>query len=346
MSGKSRGARLRSPARRSRPQTRLRISGPSDLLAVVPYLIGFHPRESLVVILVRSGQVVVTARMDLPPREAGDLLARQWIELADQHEAPGMVLVAYSCDRARAEELLGILVDRVPGERLAEVLYVAQDRYFSLLCDGPCCPVEGTLFDHSTHPLAAEAVYAGLAIQPDRASLAALVAGPPEAEHARLGALADAELAELDLIDGPPGAARTLRETIDQALHDPGGLRERGCLRLALLVTDVHLRDLAWAQFSAENAEDQVAVWQEVVIRVPPTLAAAPLCLLGMAAWISGQGALLNVCCERLAVVAPAYSMARLLEAISSQALPPSAWTRLGGRLQAQLQAELNLLAG
>ena len=312
MSGKSRGARLRSPARRSRPQTRLRISGPSDLLAVVPYLIGFHPRESLVVLLVRSGQVVVTARMDLPPREVGDLLARQWIELADQHEAPGMVLLAYSCNRARAEELLGILVDRVPGERLAEVLYVAQDRYFSLLCDGPCCPVEGTLFDHSTHPLAAEAVYAGLAIQPDRASLAALVAGPPEAEHARLGALADAELAELDLIDGPPRAARVLREAIDQALHDPGGLR----VGLSAAGPAGHRRASAGPGLGAvsppRTPKTRSRSGRRWWLRVPPSLAAAPLCLLGMAAWISGQGALLNVCCERLAVVAPTYWMARL----------------------------------
>ena len=67
---------------------------------------------------------------------------------------------------------------------------------------------------------------------------------------------------------------------------------------------------------------------------------------LGMAAWISGAGALLNCCCERLAVVAPDYSMGRLLAEISVRALPPSLWEQLGGEIQAGLPEELAPLAG
>jgi hypothetical protein len=82
------------------------------------------------------------------------------------------------------------------------------------------------------------------------------------------------------------------------------------------------------------------------VARVPPTLAAAPLCLLGMAAWVSGAGALLNCCCERLAEVNPHYSMGRLLADISEKALHPSRWQQMGRDVQAELRAELGTLAG
>ena len=41
-------------------------------------------------------------------------------------------------------------------------------------------------------------------------------------------------------------------------------------------------------------AESHVALWQQVVARVPPELAVAPLCLLGLAAWVTGNGTLLN----------------------------------------------------
>ena len=89
-------------------------------------------------------------------------------------------------------------------------------------------------------------------------------------------------------------------------------------------MTDMRIRDLAWALISPTNAEDHVRLWGSVVAQVPPRLAAAPLCLLGMAAWVSGAGALLNCCCERLAQVDPQYSMGRLLAEISERALPPS----------------------
>ena len=36
-----------------------------DLIGLVPYLIGFHPEESLVVIVIEDGRVQVTARVDL-----------------------------------------------------------------------------------------------------------------------------------------------------------------------------------------------------------------------------------------------------------------------------------------
>ena len=111
--------------------------------------------------------------------------------------------------------------------------------------------------------------------------------------------------------------------------HCPNGCSRREDLSDAgLLVTDVHIRDLAWALITPTNAEDHVRLWGGVVARCrrrwPP-----PLCLLGMAAWVSGAGALLNCCCERLAQVDPHYSMGRLLADISERALPRPCGNRL-----------------
>ena len=92
---------------------------------------------------------------------------------------------------------------------------------------------------------------------------------------------------------------------------------------------DRRVRDLAWALITPTNAEDHVRLWGGVVARVPPTVAAAPLCLLGMAAWVSGAGALLNCCCERLTKVDPHYSMGRLLADISERAVPLPSGNRL-----------------
>ena len=78
-------------------------------------------------------------------------------------------------------------------------------------------------------------------------------------------------------------------------------------------MTDLHLRDLAWAMIDPDDAEQHARVWMQVVNQVPPTLSAAPLALLGMAAWIAGDGALQNCCCDELARLHPRYSMGGLL---------------------------------
>jgi hypothetical protein len=158
--------------------------------------------------------------------------------------------------------------------------------------------------------------------------------------------LADALLAELEELNDPRAGVRLLASIVESALSESAVPDERTCLMLGLLVTDVHIRDLAWALITPTNAEDHVRLWGGVVARVPPTLAAAPLCLLGMAAWVSGAGALLNCCCERLTKVDPDYSLGRLLADISERAVPPSLWQQIGGEMQAELRAELGMLAG
>src|SRR4051812_23652847 len=54
------------------PAAVLRMRDPGELLAALPYLLGFHPRDSLVVLAFggRSGRRVgLTQRVDLPPPE-------------------------------------------------------------------------------------------------------------------------------------------------------------------------------------------------------------------------------------------------------------------------------------
>src|SRR5512144_616101 len=59
-----------APLPRSLPQPapRLRLRSPGEILALVPYLLGFHPSESLVLVAVRGPRrrIVCTLRWDLP----------------------------------------------------------------------------------------------------------------------------------------------------------------------------------------------------------------------------------------------------------------------------------------
>jgi hypothetical protein len=119
-------------------------------------------------------------------------------------------------------------------------------------------------------------------------------------------------------------------------------LDDEACVRLALLAREVRVRDVGCALITGEGAEPHLALWQHVVARLPPELAVAPLCLLGVAAGAAGNGTLLNCCCERVERLDPACSMGLLLADVSARALPPSFWDALA----AQLRTDLGLLAG
>lgn len=339
----------RKPARRPRrqpQQTRLKIRQPDDLLAIIPYMIGFHPDESIVAVFVRSGRIVLAGRMDLPPEVASDELAERIDALANQHKAEAIALVAYSAASLPANRMLTRLMDRLGNHELMDVLYVGHGRWWSLSCEEECCPLTGTPYDLMSHPMSATAVVAGMTARADRRELEATVSGPPAAELPRLQALAETLVTELEQFDNQTAAAQLMASIVDAGIANPCALDERNCLLLALLVTDIQIRDLAWAQISHAEAEDHVRLWGSVVGRVPPLLAAAPLCLLRMAAWVSGAGALLNCCCERLSRLNPGYTMGSLLATISEQAIPPSLWHQIRDEMRAELGREFALQAG
>jgi hypothetical protein len=351
-------SRRRSRPRRSRrsttaaavgsraPRTRLRARGAPDLLALVPFQLGFHPTESLVTVLVRSGQVVLTARLDLPAPASAGATATFLGDLVRQHQIEELVLFAYSGQSGPARQLLTGLLVELPAGLVNEALYVDRSRWWSMTCTDVCCPAEGTPYDVASHPLAAAAVFAGMNARADRGELADSVNGPAATEVARLTALTDTVLGELDELDDPRLAARLLDSTLHSALSESAALTERTSATLALLVSDLQLRDLAWAMIEPDNAEEHARVWMQVVSQVPPTLSAAPLALLGMAAWIAGDGALQNCCCDELARLHPRYSMGGLLADISERALSPKLWHAFNGGMQAEIRRELDLLAG
>jgi hypothetical protein len=327
-------------------RSRLKIRRPDDLLAVIPYMIGFHPDEDLVAVFIKSGRVKLTTRTDIPPDSGSDELAECIDALAKRERAEALALVAYSAAALPAHRLLTRLMDRLKDLDLTDVLYVGHGRWWSLTCGEECCPLAGSPYDLMSHPVSAAAVFAGLGVRANRRELEESISGPAETDLERLEARAEALFAEHDQFDNPIAAAALLVSTVDSAMADPSTLDETSCLLLGLLVTDSYVRDLAWARINPTDAEELVRLWGSVVSQVPPALAAAPLCLLGIAGWVAGHGALLNCCCERVSQIDPHYSMGRLLADISARAIPPSIWHEIRDGMQAVLDAERQLLAG
>jgi hypothetical protein len=131
----------------------VRISGPADLIEAVPYLLGFAPQESTVVLGLTGNQVTVVARVDL---DAGETAAADVVrQLLGQTERA--VMIVYT------EQPVPQWV-RQPTHLLSEALLVTSGRWYSLLCTDPaCCPPEGRPVRTTPSAVSATAVSLGLA---------------------------------------------------------------------------------------------------------------------------------------------------------------------------------------
>ncbi|HEX7745673.1 MAG TPA: DUF4192 domain-containing protein [Micromonosporaceae bacterium] len=318
----------------------LSVRSPADLIAAVPYLLGFHPTDSVVAIALRGGQIIFTARGDLPvagaPAEAHDLLAAQVAAVVGRQGAANTMVVGYGPTvrvTPAVDALLAAL--RRTGPPVLEALRVTDGRYWSYLCESAdCCPPDGTVVDPESSPIAAAASYAGRVALPDRSALVdqvAAVEGPDRDSVRRATEEARRRLGRL-LDDAPPGdllGQRRLRSAGEAAVRDAidhyrhgGRLTDDELAWLTLLLVQLPVRDYAWERITDE--EWHVALWLDVARRAEPELVAGPAALLAFAAWRQGEGALACVAVERALGCAPDYSMARLMDEVLRHGLAPS----------------------
>ncbi|MEU7796045.1 DUF4192 domain-containing protein [Micromonospora tulbaghiae] len=157
---------------------RLSVRSPADMVAAVPYLLGFHPADSVVVVAVRGRRVVFAARGDLPaPGADPGPAARHLAHVVARQDADAATVVGYG-PAARVTGIVDAIGDALTatGVVVLDALRVTEGRWFSYLCAEPsCCPPEGTPYDPAASQVSAAAVFAGQVALPDRAALAAQV---------------------------------------------------------------------------------------------------------------------------------------------------------------------------
>ncbi|MBF5030286.1 DUF4192 domain-containing protein [Micromonospora sp. ANENR4] len=189
---------------------RLSVRSPADMVAAVPYLLGFHPADSVVVVAVRGRRVVFAARGDLPaPGADPGPAARHLAQVVARQDADAATVVGYG-PAARVTGIVDAIGDALTATGLVvlDALRVTHGRWWSYLCAEPsCCPPEGTPYDPAASEVSAAAVFAGQVALPDRAALAAQVSpldGPVRLAMRRATARARLRLAALT---GSPSAS-------------------------------------------------------------------------------------------------------------------------------------------
>ena len=307
----------------------LRASGPGEVLQVLPYLLGFHPEESVVLIALRDRRILVSARYDLkaPPE-----MAVPWMVAAGREGATSILVVLYSATldgpplahREHADRLAELAADR--ELTLTDRLAVGADRWWSYDCSNRrCCPPEGTPIDRAG-AAAVGAVAEGLVSLPRRSDLEAELAPLPGRVVQVSGAL---ERADHDRpVDLSPEEHRardwaTVRRFVRECerRQDPIPADEAAAVLWAL--RDLHVRDATLGHL-VDGPQPQVTrAWAELVQMAPPLWRAPVATLYAFWCYAAGQGARTNVGIEVALAADPDYSMAHLLDQVVGSGVHP-----------------------
>lgn len=317
----------------SEQPAQLAVHTVEDLVGLVPHLLGFHPDESLVVMVLQEGRVVVTARVDLAPITHPVALDGLLSRLFGRFPAAEGWFMAYTDDDDLAWDVLASCVQLVGLVRLGRVLQVGSRQWRADCPDGPSGPITDAV---ST--AAAEATVLGLPARASRRDLAAGIAGPPDAEVEALLAEFEARADELEAL-GPRGRRRLLR----RLLRTPGHCPKPDCVRLALLAGRPEVQVAVLRSLVRANAEQQLDLWTQVVRHCLADYRPTVLGLLAMASWQTGNGALQVVCLEELDRIDPTVPIALLVDYLNANVVPPGDWEADREALLGGLEAALTI---
>lgn len=320
---------------------RVRLRHPAEIVAGLPYLLGFHPSESVVLIGVQGKPrtVCLTVRADLPADAA------EGRELAEH-------LAAHLAHAGAAEVVAVVVTDVDPPPtadppfvrdvrsalrrhdlRLADALWVHAGRWRSLVCrDASCCPLDGTAVDPAAaSELAATCVVLGEVVHASREQLADTLRASEGGDRAELDRTTEwvsrrllAELSARGWEAVADDSSRLLAAAVAHRAEHDDPLAPAEVARLSLGLADVRVRDRALAWADGDLAAAAESLWVELTRRATPPYDAAPATLLAAHAYLRGNGAYARVALDRATASDPAYSLANLLSEGLDRGVPPS----------------------
>lgn len=345
----------------SAPPAVLRLHHADDLVEAVPYLIGFRPRDSVVLVGIEAGargsaslggRVRITVRMDIADLCAGAPASGASgrgatsgrtgsgetgfgaVTPADTDE--GVRRAAIAIRRSGATAVVGLLyVDSEVSAHLSEeasrraadaCAAVGLELGDLVVVAGPH---PGESVPSTTSQIAAEATYAGLVALNERGDLLERLEAEPATCRARLRHDLDAEEARVGGFDQDGRRRRrSAIRALFAATRTLAVLDDDQLVRFGAALTTNEVRDACWLAMEAARIDGE-ALWRELARRLPAPYDAAPLFLFGWQRWRGGDGVLAGMAARRALDSDPSYSAANLLDIAITDGLDPFRTPRL-----------------
>jgi hypothetical protein len=323
------------------------LTSPHDLLAAIPFLIGYHPRNSLVLVSLVDDAVGMALRVDLPTDaalESYDLLASHLV----REKAEAALIVAYADSDSSDSE--SVLINAAAalmraGIEIRESLIVRDNRYRSMLCSDPaCCPPEGSeIPDIDTSRIAAEHVIAGhpMPLESVDELIQSIAAVPSSFEISwqdevqAFWVSSDTE----EINDLQRDGATAIIDLAGEYREGRGAEDRELVARVIGRLSDIQVRDFALGSHSHESADYYWQMWREL-LRIAPRGFVAPVASLFAAmAYERGEGALAHKAIDRAMHDDDQYSLALLLRRVFTAGWPPQSFTAMRAELHPKVVA-------
>ncbi|MBU3643539.1 MAG: DUF4192 domain-containing protein [Candidatus Nanopelagicaceae bacterium] len=325
------------------------VKTPHDLLAAVPFLIGYHPTDSLVLISVKSDSLEMAMRIDFPknpPEGSYQLLASH----LKRDNSEGALIVAYEpADSLAGPEVLHNVADAVASLDIPirELMLVRNNHWRSLLCsDDKCCPPEGNQIEEFVNSrIAAEQVASGKVL--------------PFSDSEGLTHSISATILAKDL----NWNAQVVGFRVDPDANNLNELQRDGAESILLLadfysqngfckdydlmarvlgrLSEIQVRDFALGCHTDQTINSYWAMWRDLLRIAPPKFVAPVASVFASIAYENGEGALAHRALDRAIEDDPEYSLARLLRRVFSSGWPPSGFAQLRSELHPRVTATI-----
>jgi hypothetical protein len=297
------------------PQMSVRLHGPQDMPAAIPYLLGYQPEQGDVVIVALSGprrRIELSIVYHLAGPTAISSLWEDFVTHPNRPDMDTACLIAYLPAGAEPE-LQALAASARP--LLGEVLRVNSGLWWCLSCPdlGRCCPSQGTALKPLSDEQAAVFAAGGLSAGGERASIGELL---------RPGAQEQIAQVETDLetlrrgrrsgavpIATPENHYELLRTTHARFAAGPLSLPTGQKVALLDALSDRAVRDrcLPW--------HDDAAwwLWSALIAYAPPSHVAGVASLLAAVAYQRGDGVSARIAAEHALSHEPGHTLSTLL---------------------------------
>jgi hypothetical protein len=319
------------------------VTTPSDLLAAVPFLIGYQPSDSIVLMSLKDESITMAIRIDFPDsiskREASALVEKF-------RGSDGALLVSYIPDDCLdAESVIRPLIEALDlaSVPLRESIIIVGNRWRSLICgDSDCCPLEGSLLPDLSHSRIAVEEIAQGKLMPFKNLIEMANSLDPEIDEVILEMMGRIE--PIDYENDPVPAQRDGANAILDFLHDFEVDRicrdKRLVAKVLVRLKDLQVRDFALGSMNSEN-DLYFDAWKWLLKKAPQGFIAAPATLFAVASYERGDGAMANLALEKAESDQPNYSMVNLLRQLFRSGKPPTIFAELRAELHPKVCAAL-----
>jgi hypothetical protein len=315
------------------PHTRIRLRDLSELVAGIPYIIGFPPTDSLVLYTFRRCPEIAlssTIRVDLPMPDHVLLLAEKMAEAVAMNEAAAVIAVVIAENGSAHRELIEMLRKTLEDKSilLTHASWVPKITHGEewQCYDDPLCT--DTVPDPQSSALAAATAVAGDTTYPDRETLAAHLAPDPEEMLAYRKKLLNAYRTSVQ-----PYTDEDLwadMEILGYALEKAASsyelptLTDHQMVRLARALSRAPIKDECLAMALSDEPEPAERLWTVLVRGLPAPERAEPAFLLAMSAYLRGAGVIATLALKIVMESNPQHRVAVLLDYALQRGLPPN----------------------